>query len=63
MLVPGLMYGLISTLPVSPPPLVSPVAVNSGSVWAVSAASVIPLTGPVVWTGSPLASTSWNEAV
>jgi len=61
------MYGLIRTLPVSPPPVVGSVALNSGSVAFVSAPSVTPfvaaLTTPVVWSGLPEASTSSNEPV
>ena len=67
--VPGLMNGLISTLPVSPPPGVASVASHSGSaVWPAarkpgrpSALSVMPLTGPVGVTGVPVWSTSWND--
>src|ERR1700760_1217932 len=63
------MNGLISTLPVSPPPGVASVASYSGSaVWpgarkpgAPSALSVMPLTGPVGVIGEPFWSTSWND--
>ena len=58
--VPGRISGLIRTLPVSPPPVVASVASYSGSVCGVSAATVIPLTAPVVAltvkpAGSPVA--------
>ena len=60
---PGLMYGLIRTLPVSPPPLVASVASYSGSVGGVSPPSVIPLTAPVVSSGWPVESTSVKSPV
>ena len=68
---PGLMNGLISTLPVSPPPVVGRVALNSGSGvcpgarsdGSPSALSVMLLTGPVGSTGLPSCPTSWNDPV
>src|SRR6266568_3742839 len=57
------MNGLISTLPVSPPPLVESPKSNSGSVVAVRAPSVIPLTAPVVASGCPAESTRVNDPV
>src|ERR1700759_4362161 len=65
------MNGLISTLPVSPPPVVGAVAFHNGSaVWpgarcigSPSALSVIVLSGPVGLTGVPSWLTSWNEPV
>ena len=58
-----MMYGLISTSPVSPPPVVGSNASYSGSVAALCGPSVIPLTAAVVGSGFPLASTSTNEPV
>ena len=68
---PGLMNGLIRTLPVSPPPVVGRVALNSGSGvcpaarsdGSPSALSVMLLTGPVGSTGLPFWLTSWNDPV
>ena len=65
------MNGLIRTLPVSPPPVVGRVALNSGSgVWpgarsegSPSALSVMLLTGPVGSTGLPSWLTSSNDPV
>src|SRR5215470_13823977 len=57
------MNGLISTLPVAPPPFVTPVALNSGSSDGDRAPRVTPITGPVVLSGSPDASTSRNDPV
>src|SRR5580692_3474294 len=57
------MNGLISTLPVSPPPEVAPVAENSGSVLGDRAPSVTPATGPVVLSGWPEESTRVNDPV
>src|SRR5690348_1079202 len=57
------MNGLISTLPVSPPPVVASVASNSGSVAGVRAPRVTPLTGPVVVSGAPRESAGVNEPV
>ena len=65
------MNGLISTLPVSPPPGVGSVALNSGSGvspgarsdGSPSALSVMPVTGPVGSTGLPSWLTSWNDPV
>ena len=60
---PGVMYGLISTLPVSPPPVVGSVASKSGSSADVRAASVTPLTGARRRRAPlPLESTSVNDA-
>ncbi len=61
--VPGLMYWLISTLPVSPPPLVASVASISGSVAAVLAPRVTPLTAAVVSSACPPESTSGKNPV
>src|SRR5271165_1685634 len=65
------MNGLIRTLPVSPPPFVGRLVLNSGSgVWpgarcdgSPSALSVTLLTGPVGLTGLPFCPTSWNDPV
>ena len=65
------MNGLISTLPVSPPPVVGSVASHSGSgslarsqvVGSPSALSVIVPSGAVGLTGVPSWLTSWNDPV
>src|ERR1700722_12151176 len=57
------MYGLINTLPVSPPPVVGSVALNRGSFASVRAASEIPLTAAVVSSGWPDESTRVNVPV
>ena len=65
------MNGLIRTLPVSPPPVVGRLVLNSGSgVWpgarsdgSPSALSVTLVTGPVGVTGLPSCPTSWNDPV
>ena len=57
------MNGLMSTLPVSPPPFVGSVASYSGSVAGVRAPSVTPLTAAVVVSTAPVESTLVNRPV
>ena len=54
------MKGLMSTLPVSPPPVVGSLASNSGSVASVRAARVTEVTAPLGAVGTPL-QTSEND--